>query len=111
MLGLPTHLGRFPHAVPILGTDRFDLQRRPFMAKKSAAPASEAPATAEATKSDPTLLGVGLPVTVTLEAAKTVFTAWKASFLALKSAVEEKLKKKDVAPEATPAVDGPVATA
>jgi hypothetical protein len=79
------------------------------MAKKSAAPVSEAPA-AEAPK-DPVLLGVGLPVNVTLDAAKTVFTAWKASLLALKAAVEEKLKKKDVAPEAAPAVDAPVATA
>ena len=79
------------------------------MAKKTAAPASEAPATSEATKADPTLLGVGLPVSVTVDAAKTVFAAWRDSGLALKSVVEEKLKKKPAAE--TPAADAPVATA
>ncbi len=79
------------------------------MAKKNAAPTSEAPAPSETTKADPTLLGVGLPVSVTVDAAKTVFAAWKDSGLALKSAVEEKLKKKPVAE--TPVVDAPVATA
>jgi hypothetical protein len=81
------------------------------MAKKTSAPVSEAPAVAEAPKADPTLLGVGLPLTVTVDAAKTVFAAWKASLLALKTAIEEKLTKKEIAPEAAPAVDAPVATA
>jgi hypothetical protein len=80
------------------------------MAKKSAAPATEAPVSTESAKGDPTLLGVGLPLTVTLDAAKTVFEAWKASLLALRAKVEEKLKKKEPAAQVTSS-DAPVATA
>lgn len=80
------------------------------MAKKSAAPVSEAPAAAEP-KADPTLLGVGLPVQVTVEAAQTVFSAWKESLLALKVAVEDKVKKKEAPAASSSVSEAPVATA
>jgi hypothetical protein len=81
------------------------------MAKKSAAPATETAAPVEALSADPTLLGVNLPVSVTLDAAKTVFAAWKSSFLALKTAIEEKLKKKEIVAEVTSSPEAPIATA
>jgi hypothetical protein len=80
------------------------------MPKKSAAAMSEAPAVVEP-KTDPTLLGVGLPVKVTVDAAQTVYAAWKESLLALRGAVEDKVKKKP-APSASSSVsEAPVATA
>jgi hypothetical protein len=78
------------------------------MPKKTAA--TEAAVTEEtsasAEKADPTLLGVGVPLNLTLSSAKTVADAWKETFLALREVVVAKFKKKE-----SEAVPTPVASA
>jgi hypothetical protein len=51
--------------------------------------------TSAADKADPTLLGVGVPLNLTLSSVKTVADAWKATFVALREAVVTKYKKKE----------------
>ena len=46
-------------------------------------------------KADPTLLGVGVPLNLTLSSVKTVVDAWKETFVALREAVIAKYKKKE----------------
>jgi hypothetical protein len=48
-----------------------------------------------AEKADPTLLGVGVPLNLTLSSVKTVVEAWKETFVALREAVITKYKKKE----------------
>ena len=67
------------------------------MPKKTAATeaAVNEETSASAEKADPTLLGVGVPLNLTLSSVKTVVDAWKATFLALREAVVAKYKKKE----------------
>jgi hypothetical protein len=58
--------------------------------------------TSSADKADPTLLGVGVPLNLTLSSAKVVADAWRETFLALREVVLAKLKKKETDSASTP---------
>jgi hypothetical protein len=97
--------------------DQVEVQEKESCMPKKVVPsdvASEAAATsaetAPAEKADPVVLGVGVPLNLTLSSAKVVVSAWKDFALALKTALEEKLKKPEAAAP-LPVVEAPIASA